>query len=64
VRSAIIADAKNEPGALPLVVNALAWLWELREDDRLCGQLFNNQGGLAGIRSANADRLLDSLGKD
>jgi hypothetical protein len=63
VKTAIVAEAKNEPGALPLVENALAWLWEQRKDGRLSGQLFNDSGGLSGILSRNADSLLDSLAK-
>jgi hypothetical protein len=30
VREAIVADAHDEPGALPLVENALEWLWDQR----------------------------------
>jgi hypothetical protein len=63
VRDWILAEARDEPGALPLVENALHWLWEQRTDGRLSGRLFNEQGGLAGILSRSADDLLDSLGE-
>ena len=31
VKEAMVAEARDEPGALPLVENALHWLWEKRE---------------------------------
>ena len=49
ITEAMVAEARDEPGALPLVENALHWLWEKRTGNRLVGQLFTNQGGLAGI---------------
>jgi hypothetical protein len=61
VREAIVADAGDEPGALPLVENALHYLWERRQDGRLSGALFNALGGLAGILSKSADALLNQL---
>jgi formylglycine-generating enzyme required for sulfatase activity len=63
VQEAMVAEARDEPGALPLVENALYWLWEQRQDNRLSGQQFVDQGGLAGILSRGADDLLESLGK-
>ena len=64
VQEAMVAEARDEPGALPLVQNALQWLWEHRAPDgRLSGRLFNERGGLAGILSEGADGLLASLGK-
>jgi formylglycine-generating enzyme required for sulfatase activity len=62
VREAIIDQARDEPGALPLVENALDWLWQRRENSRLNGRLFTEQGGLAGLLSRSADDLLDGLG--
>ena len=61
VREAIIDQARDEPGALPLVENALDWLWQRRENSRLSGRLFTEQGGLAGLLSRSADDLLDGL---
>jgi formylglycine-generating enzyme required for sulfatase activity len=63
VKEVMVAEARDEPGALPLVENALHWLWEKREGNRLGGQLFTDQGGLAGILSGSADGLLDALRK-
>jgi formylglycine-generating enzyme required for sulfatase activity len=63
VKEVMVAEARDEPGALPLVENALHWLWEQRESNRLSGRLFNDQGGLAGILSRSSDALLDGLGK-
>ena len=60
VREAIVAEARNEAGALPLVQNALYWLWKQCVENRLCGQLLTEQGGLAGILSQSADDLLPS----
>jgi formylglycine-generating enzyme required for sulfatase activity len=70
VKEVMVEQARDEPGALPLIENALDWLWEKPEKDpqngkvRLSGQLFSTQGGLAGILSQNADDLLKSLGKE
>jgi hypothetical protein len=62
VREAMVAEARDEPGALPLVENALHWLWEHRQDGRLSGKLLNDQGGIAGILRHGADALLTGLG--
>lgn len=62
VREAMLGEARDEPGALPLVENALDWLWQRRENGRLSGRLFTDQGGLAGLLSRSADDLLDGLG--
>jgi formylglycine-generating enzyme required for sulfatase activity len=64
VQEAMVAEARDEPGALPLVENALQWLWEQgTANGRLSGRLFTDHGGLAGILSEGADGLLASLGK-
>jgi len=62
VQEVMVAEARNEPGALPLGENALYWLWEQRNGDRLSGVLFSEAGGLAGILSRSADDLLNELG--
>ena len=62
VEAAMVAEAQDESGALPLVENALQWLWQRRADDRLSGRLLNDHGGLAGILSRSADKLLSALG--
>ena len=63
VKEAMVAEARDEPGALPLVENALHTLWEQRGGNRLSGRLLTEQGGLAGILSRGADALLDGLDK-
>ncbi len=60
----MIDQARNEPGALPLVENALHFLWRTREGNRLSGRLFTEQGGLAGVLSRSADRLLAGFDAD
>jgi formylglycine-generating enzyme required for sulfatase activity len=70
VMEMMVEQARGEPGALPLIENALDWLWDKGEKDlrsgrlRLSGRLFNDKGGLAGILSQAADDLLASLGKE
>jgi formylglycine-generating enzyme required for sulfatase activity len=63
IQEAMVAEAQDEPGALPLVENALRWLWEQRTNNRLSGRLLADQGGLAGVLSRNADDLLQALGR-
>ncbi len=62
IRAAILLEAKDELGALPLVENALEWLWNNSEGNKLSGQLFSDHGGLAGILSESADELVRSFG--
>ena len=64
ITTAMLGDAKNEVGALPLVENALHYLWENRENDKLSGVLYNNKGGIAGLLEDQADKLLERLDKD
>jgi formylglycine-generating enzyme required for sulfatase activity len=59
---AMLTEARDEPGALPLVENALQWLWERRSNGRLSGRMFSDLG-LAGILSHSADSLLKALGE-
>lgn len=63
IKFLMVAEARDEPGALPLVENALHWLWQQRTDNRLSSRLFADQGGLAGILTRGADDLLASLGE-
>ena len=60
----IIADARGEKGALPLVENALDYLWRHREGNKLSGKLYADKGRLAGLLSDQANKLLASLGRD
>ncbi|QTR49974.1 nSTAND1 domain-containing NTPase [Candidatus Thiothrix anitrata] len=61
---AMLNDAKGEPGALPLVENALRVLWEQREGNRLSGELYLSKGGIAGLLEEQADALLARLDRD
>ena len=63
VTTAIIDDARNEPGALPLVENALFSLWNQRLNNKISGEQYRQANGLAGMLSAQADALLARLGK-
>lgn len=64
VTTAMLNDAKGEPGALPLVENALRVLWEQREGKRLSGELYLSKGGIAGLLEEQADDLLKRLDSD
>ena len=64
VTTAMLEDAKNEVGALPLVENALLTLWQHRKDNLLSGEFYRQQNGLAGMLSTQADALLENIGKN
>lgn len=68
VTSAILNDARDEPGVLPLVENALLFLWEHMKvsagNKQLDGDVYHQQGGIAGLLEKQANALLDSLGDD
>ncbi len=66
VKGLILEQAEDKPGALPLVQNALEWLYrnKHKKDNHLREQQFREAGGLAGILSRSADQLLDDLGED
>jgi len=64
VKGLILEQAANEPGALPLVENALEWLWNDKTNSRLSERRFHDAGGLVGILSHRADALLDALDKE
>ncbi len=66
VREMLIRELKSEAGALPLIENALTWLWDRRACDRgrkpkLSGKLLNDQEGAAGILSHGAEQVLTPL---
>ena len=61
VSAAILADARDEMGALPLVENALFTLWQHREANRLSGERYRQQNGIAGMLSIQADALLEQI---
>ena len=58
ITTAILKDTQDEIGALPLVENALLLLWQQRQDHKLSGKLYQQQGGIAGMLSNQADALL------
>lgn len=62
VTTAIVNDARNEIGALPLVENALHYLWQHSEGNALDGDLYNEKGGIAGLLENQADAMLDNMG--
>lgn len=64
ITPAILSDTENEPGALPLVENALHYLWEKRKGNTLCDELYVKQGRLAGLLGMQADLLLEKLEQD
>lgn len=61
ITHAIINDAKDEIGALPLVENALLLLWQQRQDHKLSGKIYHQLGGIAGMLSSQADALLSRI---
>ncbi|MEZ5452439.1 MAG: SUMF1/EgtB/PvdO family nonheme iron enzyme [Thiothrix sp.] len=63
ITPAILGDTENEPGALPLVENALHYLWEHRQGDRLDDGLYRLQGRLIGLLGMQADAMLERLDK-
>ncbi|RDE50936.1 MAG: TIR domain-containing protein [Candidatus Accumulibacter meliphilus] len=63
VSAAIIEEARNEIGALPLVENALFTLWDQRQGKKvLSGERYIQLKGIAGMLSTQADALLARIG--
>jgi len=63
VSAAILEDARDEIGALPLVENALVTLWNdpNRQGGPLRGKFYVEQHGMAGMLSSQADALLERV---
>ena len=62
----IAQEARDEPGALPLVENLLRLLWEEsrnKQANTLSRQVYNDLGGVGGALAKSADDLLESLGE-
>ncbi|HRI55405.1 MAG TPA: hypothetical protein PLW65_34970, partial [Pseudomonadota bacterium] len=59
--AALLADVGNEPGALPLLEDALDMLWLRRQGGRLTHQAFAEIGGVVGALEKRADALVDAL---
>lgn len=64
VVTAILKDALEEPGALPLVENALYTLWQQREGNRLKGEHYRTENGIAGMLRSRADSLLQRINRE
>ncbi len=61
VTTAILEGTKNEVGALPLVENGLFILWQHRQGNKLSGEFYRQQNGIAGMLSTQADDLLQRI---
>jgi WD40 repeat protein len=61
VTEAILADAADQPGALPLVSTALLALWEHRDGRRLTMAGYAQTGGVRGAIARLADRVYDGF---
>jgi WD40 repeat protein/DNA-binding SARP family transcriptional activator/energy-coupling factor transporter ATP-binding protein EcfA2 len=61
VTEAILADAADQPGALPLVSTALLALWEHRAGRRLTLAGYAQTGGVRGAVAQLADRIYDGF---
>jgi len=64
ITTAMLGDAADEVGALPLVENALHYLWEQRQGNRLSGALYRDKGRIAGLLEVQADALLARLERE
>jgi WD40 repeat protein/serine/threonine protein kinase len=62
--TAIVADVKEQPGALPLLQYALTELYERREGRALTLAAYNDIGGTMGALARRAEELFAGLGKD
>jgi DNA-binding SARP family transcriptional activator len=60
----LLRDAKDQPGALPLLSHALAETWQRREDSLLTVDGYRASGGISGAVAASADRLCASLNEE
>ena len=59
--AALVRDAGEEPGALPLLSTALLELWQAREDGRLTLAAYNARGGLRGAVARLAESAFARL---
>ncbi len=59
--SQIVADVREEPGALPLLQYALTEVFERREDNRLTLEGYLESGGVLGALARRAEELYVSL---
>ena len=59
--AAIIADVREEPGALPLLQYALTEVFERREGDRLTLAAYTETGGVSGALAKRAEEVYTDL---
>ena len=57
----MIADVAAEPGALPLLADALDALWQKRQGRMLTQAAYDELGGVAGALTGRAERLVAGL---
>lgn len=57
----VVAEADDEPGALPLLSHALAETWRRREGRVLTVEGYRSAGGILGAVAQSAERLHESL---
>jgi WD40 repeat protein/energy-coupling factor transporter ATP-binding protein EcfA2 len=57
----ILADAGDEPGALPLLEHALFELWRLRRGDLLTLEAYRETGGVHGALAQRAESIFTEL---
>jgi tetratricopeptide (TPR) repeat protein len=60
----LVRDVRNQPGALPLLQDALLELWKQREGRRLTVKGYNEIGKLEGALQRRADAALKTFSKD
>ena len=61
---AILSDAGDEPGNLPLLEHALSQLWEKRARSEITHDAYKQIGRLSGALRNHADSVLKSLGQE
>ena len=61
---AIVGDAGDQPGHLPLLEFVLRQLWERRNADRLTHDAYREMGRLEGSIASQAERVFESLSED
>lgn len=59
--AAIIAEVKEQPGALPLLQYSLSELFERRESTLITPQAYKELGGVRGSLARRADELYDNM---
>jgi WD40 repeat protein len=57
----MLAEVDAEPGALPLLQDALDMLWQRRQGNRLSQAVYDELGGVVGTLRGRADAALDQL---